>query len=145
MKKFIAIIALALSTMAAAESTLIFETDNSWDYDVYPEFQINKQLGRAWVNVVLTKSWGDSTDSYDNRVKVEGLAYNAETKEIVLEKDGQQIVCGNLYNRRWVLDFGGTIRMTNRCKFTVKKFKKVIDNGFETHRVPVIHVFFDAQ
>ena len=145
MKKFIAILALVLSTVAAAESTLIFQTKNYSNYDVYPEFQVNKELGRAWVNVVLSEYVGDSSNYFDNRVKIEGLSYNPETKEIVLEKDGQQIVCGSIYNRRWVIDIGGSVRTTGRCTFSVKKIKVVEDNGFETYKVPMLQVYLNVE
>lgn len=145
MKKLIAIFALVLSTVAAAESTLIFETKNYSNYDVLPEFQVNAQLGRAWVNVVLSEYNGDSSNYTDNRVKIPGMSYNETDRTIVIEKDGETIVCGSVYNRRWVIDFGGSIRTTKRCTFSVKKVNVVNDNGFETYKVPMIQVYLNVQ
>jgi hypothetical protein len=145
MKKFIAILALAFSAVAFADSSVIFETENYSNYDVYPEFQVNKELGRAWVNVVLSEYVGDSSNYYDNRVKIPGLSYKAETKEIVLEKDGQEIVCGKIINRRWVIDIGGSVKESGRCKFTTKKVKVVRDNGFETYKVPMLQVSLNVE
>lgn len=145
MKKFIAILALALSTVAAADSTLIFETKNYSNLDVLPEFQINRELGRAWVNVVVSEYSGDSSNYTDNRVQIEGMSFNEADKTIVIEKNGESIVCGTLYNRRWVIDFGGSIRASKRCTFSVKKIKVTEDNGFETYKVPMIQVYLNVQ
>lgn len=145
MKKLIAILALVISTVAAAESTLIYETKNYSNYDVTTTFDVNKQLGRAWVNVSLAEFWGDSSTYTDERVKIEGLSYDAATKSILLERNGETIVCGVFYNQRWVIDFGGSIRLTKRCTFTVKKIKVTEDNGFETYKVPMIQVYLNVQ
>ncbi len=144
MKKFIALFALVLSTVAAAESTMIFETQNTYA-DVEASFEVNKDLGRAWVNVVLSETSGDSTTYQDNRVKIEGLSYDVASKNIILQKDGQEIICGNVYNRRWVIDFGGSVRNSDRCSFTVKKAKKQIDNGFEIYTVRILQVFMNVE
>ncbi len=145
MKKFIALFALVLSTVAAAESTMIFEVNDDRYYDVAPEFEVNKDLGRAWVNVVLSETTGDSTFYVDNRVKIEGLSYDVASKNIILEKNGEEIVCGSMYNRRWVLDGGRSIRNSGRCKFSVKHAKKQIDNGFEVYSIRVIQVFLNVE
>ncbi len=145
MKKLIVLIALALSTVASAESLLIFETKNYSNYDVAPEFQINRELGRAWVNVVLSEYNGDSSTYTDNRIQIEGMSFNEADKTIVIEKNGETIVCGTLYNRRWVIDFGGSIRESKRCTFSVKKVKVTEDNGFETYKVPMIQVYLNVQ
>jgi hypothetical protein len=145
LKRLIAVFALALSTVAAAEPTLIFETKNHSDYGVETTFEVNKELGRAWVNVSLSESWGDDTTYDDTRVKVEGLSYDAETKSIVLNRNGETIVCGVIYNRRWVIDIGGSVRQTKRCTFTVKKFNVTEDDGFETYKVPMLQIFMNVQ
>lgn len=145
MKKLIAIFALVLSTLAAAESTLIFETKNYSNYDVTPTFDVNKNLGRAWVNILLAEFRGDSSTYSDELVKIEGLTYDAATKSIVLNRNGETIVCGTFYNQRWVIDFGGTIRSTKRCTFKVKKVTVETDEGFEIVRVPMIQVYLNVQ
>ena len=145
MKKFIAMLALVLSTLAAAESTMIFEVNDGRYYDVAPEFEVNKDLSRAWVNVVLSEKTSDDMFYTDNRVKIEGLSYDVATKNIVLEKNGEEIICGSLYDRRWVIDGGRSIRKTGRCTFSVKNVKKAVDNGFEIYYVRMIQVFLNVE
>ncbi len=145
MKQILIVLALVLSSVAAADSIKLYETryDSSTDYT--PEFQVNKDLGRAWVNVAEAESWGDSIHYSDNRVKVEGLSYNAADKTIVLERDGQLIVCAEIYNRRFVIDVGGSIRMKKPCSFSQKKVRVYVDNGFEIRTKTMLQVFLNVE
>ena len=146
MKKLIALIALMFSTVAAANSVLIFETRASGIDELLPEFEINKSLGRAWVNVVERQYWGDSSTYQDNRVLVEGLSFDMDEKVVTFEKeDGERVVCSKLYNRRWVIDIGGSLNDTGRCKFSVKNHAIEIDNGFEIRKVKMLQVFLNVE
>lgn len=146
MKKFIALFALVLSTVAGADSIKIYETRSTGIDELLPEFQINKELGRAWVNVVERQFWGDESSYTDNRVKVEGLSYDTTDKVVIFEKeDGERVVCSKLYNRRWVIDIGGSLNDTGACQFTVKKVKVDIDNGYEINRVTMLQVFLNVE
>lgn len=145
MKSLIASIVLMFSLTALADTTVLLETKNYDNYDVSTTFTVNKELGRAWVTVTLGETFGDSTYYNDTRVKVEGLSYDAATRSIVLDKDGEQIVCASLYNRRFIIDGGNSIRNSGRCKFSVKKFKKEFDNGFEIYKVPMLQVLMTVE
>jgi hypothetical protein len=145
MKKLITLIALILSTAAFADSILVYETRDYSPMDVSPAFGVNKDLGRAWAVLTLTSGSGDSISFYDERVKIEGLSFDAAAKEIVLERNGERIVCGQMYNRRWILDGGRSIRMTERCSFSVKKEKIEIDNGFEIKKKSITRVYLNVE
>ncbi|MFL5784083.1 MAG: hypothetical protein ACJ76H_05695 [Bacteriovoracaceae bacterium] len=145
MKKFIALITLVLSLSAFADSILVYETRDYSPMDIEASFGVNKDLGRAWAVMTLTQGSGDSISFWDERVKVEGLSFNAETKEIVLERNGEQVVCGQMYNRRWILDGGRSIRMTPRCSFAIKKEKIEIDNGFEIKKKSITRVYLNVE
>lgn len=145
MKTFIALIALVFSAVAVAESTMIYETRAMGIDELMPEYQINKELGRAWVNVVERQFWGDSSTYQDNRVKVEGLSYDNVAKQLVMEKNGERVVCANLVNRRWTIDIGGSLRNTGRCSFSVKKTTVEVDNGFEINRIKMLQVYLNVE
>jgi hypothetical protein len=145
MKQILIVLALVLSAAASADSVLLFETRYDSATDYLPEFQINKDLGRAWVNVVEAEWNGDSSNYTDNRVKVEGLSYRAEDKKIVLERDGQEIVCAEIYNRRFILDGGRSIRLTDRCSFSQKKVKVQVDNGYEIRTKTMMQVYLNVE
>lgn len=146
MKKFIAIIALMISVAASAESVLIYDETISRDEEVYSiDFEVNKDMNRAWVNVVTSTWRGDSSDYSDNRRKVEGLSYDPELNGVVYDLNGEQVVCGTFYNARWVIDRGMSFRKTGRCTFTKKLVKEVVDNGFETYKVSKLHVYLNVE
>jgi hypothetical protein len=145
MKQILIVFALVISSVASADTIKLFETryDSSTEYS--PEFQINKSLGRAWVNVAEAEYMGDSSYYRDNRVLVPGLSYDASERTIVFEKNGERIVCAELYNRRFVIDRGNSVRMTERCSFSQKKVTLPVDNGFEIRNVKMVQVFLNIE
>lgn len=145
MKQILIVLALVLSTVASAESILLLETRYDRSTDYLPEFQVNKELGRAWVNVVEAEFNGDSSYYTDNRVKVPGMSYNAADKSIVIERDGEVIKCAEIYNRRFVIDIGGSIRLTKRCTFSQKKMTVAVDNGYEIYNVKMVQVYLNVE
>lgn len=145
---FITLIALTVSGMAAADSTKIFEMRNYryLDKDVSTTFQVNTELGRAWVNVELTDRGIDDVTYDDHRVKVEGLSLNAEKTAIVLEKDGALVECATVTPKRGILNRRlVVIRPTGLCTFTAKTVKVDVDNGFEIRKVPMLQVFLNVE
>lgn len=147
MKKFIAVLALSFSAIAAADSVKIFETRDSMVSlsDVTNTFQVNRELGRAWVNVSIAERSGDDTWYNDTRVKVEGLAMNAEKTAIVYEANGSATECATVSPKRGLFGTNLIIRPTGACKFETKKAKIDVDNGFEIRRIPMIQVYLNVQ
>ncbi len=145
MKQMLIVLALVFSTLAVADSKMIFETRDYYRYEAMPKFEFNESLGRAWVNVEIAENWGDDTSFYDNRVKIEGMSFNAADRTIVLERNGEEIICASLYNRRYVIDGGRSIRNSGRCTFSVKKETIEVDNGFEINRVRVLRVYMTVK
>lgn len=145
MKQILIVLALVLSSVASAESILLLETryDSSTDY--LPEFQVNKELGRAWVNIVASEYVGDSSYYSDNRVKVPGMSYVAADKSIVVERNGEVVKCAEIYNRRFILDGGNSIRLTKNCSFSQKKVSVQVDNGYEVRTVKMVQVYLNVQ
>jgi hypothetical protein len=147
LKNLIFILCLTFSLFSQAETLKIFEARNDYfsRVDVSPAFEINFSLNRAWVNVVISEFSGDSTTYEDNKVKIEGLSYDPEQKSIILERNGEKVVCAYLYNKRFVIDQGRSIKLTNRCKFEVKNVITQVDNGFEIQDVEMIEVLMHIK
>lgn len=146
MKKLITILALIFSSAVFAESIVIFEESSSNTEEIYSvDFDVNKDLNRAWVNVSVADSWGDSTHYSDSRVKVKGLSYNPELNGVVYDLNGEQVLCGTFYNARWVIDMGMSYRPTGRCTFSNKRIKAVVDNGFEMVKVQKLQVTLTVE
>lgn len=146
MKKLIAVLALMISSAAFAESMVIFEEEASRGEDIYRvDFDVNKKLNRAWVNVSVAESFGDDTHYTDTRVKIKGLAYDPEQNGVVYDLNGEQVLCGTFYNARWVIDYGMSFRPTGRCTLTNKKITVEVDNGFEIYKIQKLQVIFSVK
>ncbi|MES2527989.1 MAG: hypothetical protein V4598_12925 [Bdellovibrionota bacterium] len=148
MKNLLLSLALTFSSVAAADSAKIFEVRN-WgasQHDVTTTFQVNEELGRAWVNVSIADRSFEDTTYDDHRVKLAGLSLNAEKTAVVLEQDGALVDCATVTPKRGI--FGRRnliIRSTGRCTFEPKVASVEVDNGFEIRKVRVLQVFMNVQ
>lgn len=146
MKKLIAILALMISSAAFAESILIFEEAASRGREIYRvDYNVNKKLNRAWIDITVAESFGDDTHYDDSRVLVKGLSYDPELNGVVYDLNGEKVLCGTFYNARWVIDYGMSFRPTGRCSLTTKNKTVEVDNGFEIYKVKMHQVFFNVE
>lgn len=142
MKLLIASLAMVFSLSIGAETIKLGEYPYSHWIEVYHTiFRVNKDLNRAWVEVTLAETVGDSTFYEDHNVKVEGLAYSPELNGVVFNRNGEEIVCGTFYNRRWTIDRGMSFLPTGRCELSHKTVTKNVDDGFYVRKVKVFQVF----
>ncbi len=135
MKLIALLFALTLTTAAQAESFDIFEAQYTGGSTptVTVEYAANKQLGRAWVEIVVDNAAPDSSLGYDEyRTKVEGLRFDAATNSIVLERDGQLIECAKWKRGGF---FGISGFKPTGCKFSHRLIKKTVDDGFNTYKI----------
>jgi hypothetical protein len=134
-KLMIAFLALLSFSLFAGEITLynkpVYET-RDFSFNGL-EFAINKDLGRAWVVIKLVEL-GDGPVAYDERVKVEGLYYNGSTQEVLLDIEGNQIVCAKVK----INFFGTHIKNTGKCTFQTKYYSKEVDNGYEIEKIDMV-------
>ena len=103
--------------------------------NIRPEFAINADLGRAWVNLRFDEV-GDGPAYYDERVQVEGLSYNSTTNQIILDAEGTQTVCANVK----INFFGTHIKNTGKCTFAKKHYNVKVDNGYEVETVQKLKI-----
>jgi hypothetical protein len=61
----------------------------------------------------------------DERVQVEGISYNSETKQIMLFADGSFIVCAKIK----INMFGAHVKNTGNCNFKKTYYKLDVNNG----------------
>lgn len=133
--KSILFIALLTSTLFATEVHLkSFRHQYDFSYD--PEFMINKDLGRAWVNVLeIDDSDNEDTWENDHFVKVEGL--KLEGSNIVYN----DTVCATVTTRGWRIFRHDVIRLTNKCYFETRKEVVSYDDGFYVRKKTMVRVF----
>lgn len=96
------------------------------------EFVVNEEDGRAWVEVAVDNgSFGDDFDRQTLRARVEGLSYDAFTREIVYSDDGLRLVCARITTSRFLFSRQIHIRSTGRCELGARLERRMDDNGFE--------------
>lgn len=139
MKNFLALIITLTSLSAFAGEIKIFDRA-TWEYgqaySYSPTLEINKDLGRAWVNISFITT-GDGPVYSDERVKIEGLSFNPTTSQIQLDVEGVQIICANVKTSRFL---GTTIKPTGKCTFNQKFYTVNVDNGYEIEKVQKIKI-----
>lgn len=131
---------LALTTFSAfAGEITFFDRATAITYSPVSsysqEFEINAELGRAWVNVQYSE--GSEGPSYnEERIKIEGLSFNTTTSQIQLDVEGVQVVCANVKIGR----FNTKIKPTGKCTFKQKYYLVKVDTGFEIRNVEKLKI-----
>lgn len=125
----ISLLALA-SINASAKTIKLYSIWDGFADDIQPEFMINKDLGRAWVNVVTVQEWDEDDDYNDNFIKVEGLTYNQETKEVVYSEGTKSVVCAAYQTRGRGIFRRTVLKNTSDCQFVISKETRSVDDGF---------------
>ncbi len=136
MKALLFALTLFAANVFAQEIKIADMAVDSNAHRVGASFAINKEAGRAWVVV----SVADPIDPLNveapayarsERVKVEGLRFDAAASEVILERDGQAIVCATLKKSgAWI--FKETyLKETGRCRFDSKIKTVKVDDGFD--------------
>jgi len=142
-KKLVVCLVAVISTsgLARAGQILVIEVDESRSaapgapvvvYDapldefqsVNAKFDIDPELGRAWIDVESVDSEFQTTRSTVSR-KVDGLSYDPESKQVIYQAAGSQIVCGEATSL-----LGMTrVRATDNCPLVVSYENRTIDDG----------------
>jgi hypothetical protein len=117
---------LSFSAIAKGEKIEIYRWEDS--LSLSGKFEINQDLGRAWVNVTESTSFGEEGYSNSFRMKVSGLRYDKELMSIIFERDGRIVECAKVRIGRV---FKNEFIKESDCTFeaTTKKVKR--DDGFE--------------
>lgn len=128
MKALLITLLTLTSLTASAKTVRLFSMWDGFADDIQPEFMVNAE--RAWVNVVTVHEWDEEDDYNDNFIKVEGLSYNPNTKEVIYTEGNQEVVCAAYSARGRGIFRRTSLRNTNDCKFVVTKETRSVDDGF---------------
>lgn len=94
------------------------------------DFVLNEELGRAWVETTVSSNDPDSTaDEY--RTKVEGLFFDRNSNSIIINFEGQNIICGSFKIKGKSIFKRRVMVMTKKCTFRGEWKKYSYDNGYE--------------
>lgn len=104
-------------------------------------FQINRDLGRAWVEVsnhiLIPKQ---EQHKFTKRFKVEGLSFDNVTNLIVM--DGAE--CAKVEKRGRGIFSSDKISNTG-CQLALKEVMKEVDDGFEVRQVKMLQVVLTQE
>jgi hypothetical protein len=131
MKKLMVLIFL-ISTMNAFAGEIKVAHLGSYQmwgtHSVTPQFAINKDLARAWVEFYINNNEEAASVT---KVKVPGLTYDPHSKAIVIEHQGQLVECALLVIKGKGVFMREVLELTGRCEFITKWKTYSYDDGFE--------------
>lgn len=132
MKSFILTALLLTSFTASATEIKIYSTWANWGQIDFMTFDINSSLNRAWVTMELDSSPSDpDSEPEELRIKVDGLTYDSETKEIIFTNENDiQTVCANMKTRGRGIFRNTRLRKTGNCKFKKSYEIRTRDDGY---------------
>lgn len=143
MKKLALSLGLLLCSGVYASETLIMEVPGLFMRSVSKaKFEVNKEMGRAWVTLVTTENHGRRSDRYERetRGKVEGLSFDASSSTIVYDHEGAFHECAKVITRgRSIFRYNKII--PTGCQLRVKETRKPHDDGYRTTMRDVTQVF----
>ena len=141
MKKLALSLCLLVAGAAQAADVVVLETPDFFIHgEAKAHFEVNKELGRAWVVMDITefrRGPRNEQRTRSIREKVPGLSYDANTRTIVYDKDGALHECAKVTTRGRSIFRYDKITPLN-CSLKVKKAKKAYDDGFRVRHQTVM-------
>ena len=138
-----AVVALFLTPALAATapaSEKVFER-SLHNESVAARFDVNRQLGRAWVDVELTSTTpSEIPESQVVPQALNGLYYDPVRRQVIYRTGTSGIVCAEDSN------FLGTtsLKETGQCQLRVNAETRKVDDGFNGREETVGSVVFEA-
>ncbi len=120
--------------MKVYEKTLI-------DEYVTANFGVNRDLGRAWIEVAVAPYTDVPQRDVIARQDIKGLYYDPERKAVIYKKGASKTICAEDSKL-----LGETaLKTTGNCELQVSSTTRNIDDGFTVRQDPVTTVTFVAH
>src|SRR5262249_54053295 len=104
-------------------------------------FAVNRNLGRAWVEVTASPELVPPQSNVVARKMIKGLYYDPDRKAIVYERKGEETVCAE----DWRFLFSTGLKNTGNCDLQVSMKDRKPDDGYTVSREPVTTVTLVAH
>jgi hypothetical protein len=121
---------IPIATAAGGMMTeTIFEKPIQYDDDISAHFNVNRDLGRAWVEVQLTPPIeGDGVPEPEViKEAVNGLYYDRDTKQVIYQKGPTRTVCAEDSTFLWTTG----LKETGQCPLRASSQTRKVDDGFD--------------
>ncbi len=138
-----AVVALCLTPVLAAAATAsqtVFEKPLH-NESLAAHFDINRQLGRAWIDVeLISNTPSEIPDSHVVPEALSGLYYDPVRRQVIYQTGTSGIVCAEDSS------FLGTtsLKETGQCQLRVSDETRRVDDGFNGREETVGSVVFEA-
>ena len=139
---------LMMTNAFASHDIKVMDLPRGVRSEVKASFEINRELGRAWVTATQIESYGsprrnDQRRTYQ-KAQVPGLSFDKETSTIMLEHEGALVECAKVTSRGRSIFRYESIKNTG-CQLEVKKVRVSVDDGYHRSKTDRYHVYLKVQ
>ena len=129
--------------VANAEQVIVYEAVGGSSQLVSASFAVNRELGRAWVDVQVQSGASSSEPAFDPPIQkqVDGLYYDSARKQVLYRTATGPIVCAEDATALWAT----YLKSTGNCRLIPITEQRKIDDGFDVHQQTVATVVLDVQ
>ena len=135
----------AVPAVVHASPLLVLEKQQESETStINAKFEVNRELGRAWVEIQIIDSGYSEAASIVEVIQkpVEGLSFDNATKSIVYTRGDHSVVCAN---ERAFLS-SRSYAPTAECPIVISSDNRMLDDGFNvSNEVVVWKVVFDPK
>jgi hypothetical protein len=131
-------VAPATLAQGGARNEIVFSRVIGVHESLRAEFQVNRELGRAWVAVELRWLTQDILpwQTQDIPRAVDGLYYDKSTKQVVYQSGKIRAVCAE----DWTFLWHTALKETGLCPLRVSVQTRTVDDGFNLRDETVAEV-----
>ncbi len=104
-------------------------------------FDVNRELGRAWVDVMIEPSDYPSREPIVVRRMIDGLSYDGTRKAVIYQKGKQNIVCAKDSSFLGMT----SLNITGQCMLLTSSGTRRVDDGFTAKDEEVGKVVFEVR
>jgi hypothetical protein len=109
--------------------------------DLAAHFDVNRDLGRAWIDVVITDDYSEIGEPEVVRRPLDGLYYDPARKQVIYRNGAKGIVCAEDSNFLGIR----SLKDTGQCKLRLSIGPRKVDDGFKVDEETVGKVTFEVQ
>ncbi len=137
-----AVSAAGVPENAAVVSKTVFERSLN-DEDIAAYFDVDRALGRAWIDVVITSGETQAEPGAPEVVRqaLDGLYYDPVRKQVIYRNGAKRIVCAEDSSFLWAT----SLKDTGRCELRSITEARRIDDGFTVEVKNVGKIVFEAR
>ena len=135
----------SLIGVAHAAQVIVYDAPiNDRTQEVSAGFAVNRELGRAWIDVTLTTNdiGDEAPDQTVIEKKVDGLYYDPARKQVLFRTSSSElIVCAEDASFLWTT----YLKTTGQCQLSSHTEERKVDDGFNVREQTVAEVIFNPQ